>query len=450
MKRPYPYQRDAIARIIDTNLLLADECGLGKTMMAIESSRHLPTGPRLVVCPSRAKEQWREEIIDQFPDATVFVLGPAGSLPSDFKWSMLESSEPTYWVVTHYETLLRIGSELSWVDWTYIIMDEAHRIKNRKAKRTLWANRLRAYKKVCLTGTPIEKTPADMWALLHFLHPKQFTSYWAFVGQFVLFEEHPWWDFKKPIGVKNPEHMAQVIGPYFLRRSKQEVMPDLPPRIIHHVPLTMDGPQARAYDQIDKAKDIEVPLDPYDTGETEIELTIVNALSRIIRLQQVSVDPSILGIDVPSSKLSWLEEYLEDNPEEVIVIFSRFRPVAQKIANKYQCPLVVGGMRNPSSAIAAWQSGQHRLITGTLDAMGEALNLQRASTAIFLEEHWSSRVMTQALDRIHRVNIKEAKHMIYLYNEGTVDELVRQALEKKWSTRDLANRFFDKYRKGEL
>jgi len=58
--------------------------------------------------------------------------------------------------------------------------------------------------------------------------------------------------------------------------------------------------------------------------------------------------------------------------------------------------------------------------------------------------------MTQALDRIHRVNIKEAKHMIYLYNEGTVDELVRQALEKKWSTRDLANRFFDKYRKGEL
>ena len=83
-------------------------------------------------------------------------------------------------------------------------------------------------------------------------------------------------------------------------------------------------------------------------------------------------------------------------------------------------------------------------MVGTIDAMREGLNLQIADTAIFLDQHWSSTKMKQAVDRIHRINITNTKHIIHLYHKGTVDELILKALDKKWSDKELVERFLRK------
>ena len=442
-KVPYQFQTEAIAVAAVNSVLIGDECGLGKTLMAVEASRYLTPGPRLVVCPNPAKGQWRQEIIGQLPDSIVYVFGKAGRAPEDFKWEVIEAGY-TVWVIIHYEALLKIGLQLAQYDWSLVVADEAHRIKNRKAKRTLHLKRIKAERKMALTGTLLEKWVGDLWSVLNWLYPKTWTSFWSFRGRYVEEKRHPFLGFMEIIGPKNLEELAGHIGPYTFRRTKEGVAPDLPPKIMTRVPIELTVQQAKLYDKIAASRDIEVDLTEVTEGELGV-MVIKNTLAQIIKCQQAVVDPLLLNTSIESAKINYAVEYTMDNPDEPIIIFSRFRDTAIRLAGRLDASLLVGGVKNPTVAIAAFLTGKKRILVGTIAAMGEGLNLQRAKTAIFLDQEWSTIKMQQAVDRIHRIDIDEPKNIIYLYSEGTVDELVLQALDRKWSEAELVFRYLQIY-----
>lgn len=467
MKTPYEFQRTAIELIRERNALINDKCGLGKTLTAIwgleafvtEGERPTSSrGPHLVVCIKNSRVQWAREVNETLNGfLRAFILDTDGSVLDENLTKIGDIQEggliPGV-IITHYENLLKWGAKLREVKWISIVADEAHKIKNRKAKRTKFLKMLQADRKIALTATPMEKRPSDYWSIINWLYPKHFTSYWDFSSRF---EEHEaptaWHPYPQFVGPRNMDELAREIGPFTLARTKEEVAPQLPPKIVQELPLELTYQQRRLYNQIAMSKDIEVHLDDFERDKIDPTqqdwMLVKNVLSKIIRLQQISADPQLLGYKIDSCKLQWLDEFIMNNPDEPVVVFSKFRDVAMRIASKYKAPLIVGGIKNPTMRAAEFITGKKDIIVGTIGAMGIAIEgLQRASTAIFMEQEWSTIAMEQAQDRIHRINITDPKNIIFLYGENTVDRLVLNALEQKWTDRELVRQYIREWSDG--
>ena len=420
MKKPYPFQVQAVRQALEApGFLIADECGLGKTITAIEiikaaRTKYGSTGPwrSLVVCPPSLILQWTDTIEDQDPDRTIVV---PGRVPYNY------TSVDGYVVMTYYDFLhapTRAG--LGGLIWDCMILDEAHRIKNRKAKTTVYIKQIQAARKVALTGTPMEKSPTDLWSILNFFDPYEFPAYWAWVMENLYVTAGYFEQFV--VGApKHPEAFGNILKPYMIRRTKEEVAPALPEKILIEEHVAMTEKQQAIYDQLKKSTDIEVQVE-------DKTLLIQNVLALITKLQQVSSFPPLLGLSADSGKMNWLKDFLDDHKGEPTVIFTRFRNSAIHLADTLGCGLIIGGERR--------EVGDTGLLVGTIDAMGEGLNLQWAKHAIFIDSHWSTIKMTQAIDRIHRIDIKEPKN-IYLLWSTKEDRLVLDALDHKWSESEM-------------
>lgn len=418
MKIPRRYQRKAAERASRKNTLLTDECGLGKTITAITAARLAEAKSILVVCPLRVKPQWELEIADQVSFDTK-ITGLKYGIP--FKYY----DDREGWFIGHYEAVAADPS-LAGVLWDFMIVDEAHRIKNRNTNWTKELKHIPAVRKMALTGTPMEKNPADLWSVLNWLYPSTYRSYWRFYEKYVAYEIRGWQKkYKYELGPKNVGKLSKELVPVMLRRTKKEVEPELPERIEQAVFVPMNKKQQKLYNSIRKSKDIVFE-------HQDKEVFIANALSLFTKLHQVSVMPQLLDWNYSSSKFEWLMEWLQDNPEPVVV-FSRYRGVIQRVYDAVECDVIVGGVRELPHRFL---NGEVRVVAGTVGAMGEGLNLQRAEVAIFLDQVWSTTQMSQAIDRIHRIGIDSPRVIYYLHSSKT-DLHVYEAIEKKWSDSEM-------------
>ena len=424
------YQYDAVMAGVDHNLLNNFDCGLGKTVTAIETARavtamlkpHIPGGV-LVICPKRLRLQWMYMIQEQDPDVPV-VIAPGG-MPFD-------ANKIDGWLITHFEAAVADIGFLKRRTWPVMIIDEAHHIKTRSAKRTTELKQIRAYRKIALTATPFDKSPAELWSIYHWLYPEKYTSYWKFVAEYCTVEEIDPWVTKsrgippgvvKIVGARNEEQLARETHAFHIRITKEQAAPELPPLTETWVPVEMTEPQKELYDKIRNAKDIVVD-----------DMVIPNVLAKLTKLQRITSDPSGYGVYGPG-KFEWLREFLDDNPNEVVVIFTRFRDTAFHLAEIYECGCIVGGVLD---APKGFLRKEDRIVVGTIDAMGEGIDiLKRASTAIFIDQEWSTTKMTQAKSRIHRLGVDSPKQAIYLYCPLSVDQLIRDSLAFKWGTQEL-------------
>jgi SNF2 family DNA or RNA helicase len=428
MKTPRPYQVTAIQLALARNALIADVCGLGKTLDAVCAARLFVGGMHgirriLIVCPLRVRLQWVEEIRDQNPEAKVFVIDPG--LPLDLQ--IPEKPKPSGWYIVYYEGLARSAKDLRPIVWDVIIADEAHRLKNRKTRWTIQLKTLTAIRKIALTATPQEKGPQDLWSPGNWLYPDVFTSYWKFFDHYVDVDEFT----NRPKGIKNEKQLASVLARFMLRRTKEQVEPDLPPRIMQTVDVPMTLVQQKIYNEVSKSRDLTVKVE----GQTPI-LLIENVLTHIVRLQQISSWPPLLDFTSSSGKVNWVLDWLNDNPQEVVVIFCKFRGTVDALVRsigKTKLEVVVGGVQ---SVPERFVKGEVNILVGTIAAMGEGLNLQRADVALFVDQEWSTIKMTQAIDRIHRIGITGPKLVYYLRSTKT-DDLVLRAIEKKWTETEL-------------
>lgn len=439
MKQLRDYQRLPLDRGIKSNLLNADDRGLGKTVVAIEVARPLMynmQAPVLVVVPKKLKPQWAEEIEDQDTNGLIVFVDASTPLPQAF------TSKKPFWVLTHYEALMRHQKILAKTFWSVIICDEAHRIKNRKAQRSVAIKKLQAYRKIALTGTPYDKNPADIWSILNWLQPKIFKSYWDFFKAHVDYEG----ELSGPIeinGVKDGARFAKVIAPYVIQRSKQEVAPQLPKKIEQYIPIEMTKAQEALYTRIKEIAETDLIL---DTGEL---MLVKNHLGRILRLQQAATDPRLLGTDDNGGKIDWLLEYVDDHPNETLLVFTRFRDTAIRIGNMLGVPVVIGG------SVPINYSDYPILVAG-IDAAGEGLNLGHIWNTVFMDCHWSSIKMAQAIDRTERdLSATQPRLIMYLQSidfarQPTIDALVRSALAGKWETIALVNAWLKQAQNGAL
>jgi hypothetical protein len=430
MKTLRPYQELSYIKGLEQNLLNADDRGLGKTVTSIETARVLMermNAPSLIVVPKTLVPQWCAEIEDQDQLAPIVVVDASTAIPRPF------NSQKAFWVVTHYEAMVKHQKVLARTFWAVVIADEAHRIKNRKAQRSTALKKLRAYRKLALTGTPYDRNPADIWSILNWLRPEIFRSYWAF------FEAHVDFDgqidgVKNIKGVKDGAKFARATAPYLVQRLKADVAPQLPKKIQQYIPVQMPRKQADLYERIQEIAEMDLQL---DTGET---ILVKNVLGRILRLQQAASDPRLLGTDENGAKIDWLLEYVDDNPGDTLLIFTRFRDTAIRVANMLQIPFYVGGSNAPANGFEAYPR-----MVATIDAAKEGLNLGHIWNTVFLDQHWSSIAMAQAMDRTER-DLEAAQPRMIMYLQAvaangseTVDALVRRALSAKWSTIDLVN-----------
>lgn len=430
MKQLYYFQQEAVNKALGApGLLIADECGLGKTITALEIAKvsrekfssHL-TWRCLIVCPPSLIKQWIVAIDEQD-------LGQDVHVPGRLPYAYLKVNGyviMSYYDLLHEHTL----ASLSALMWDCMIVDEAHRIKNRKAKTVINIKKIMAARKIALSGTPMEKTPADLWSILNFLNPYAFPAYWGWVLTNMNVTAGYFEKYK--IGApKDPDAFGKSLSPFMIRRTKEEVAPQLPEKILVEEPVAMDSVQQTLYDTIKHNTDIEIKV----AGQT---MLVPNALSLITRLMQISSYPPMLGFnDATSGKLAWLDDFLSDHEDEATVIFTRFRATAIYIADKYKCDMIIGGDRRET-----WSGTGPRRLVGTIDSMGEGLNLQWAKNAVFVDSHWSTIKMTQAIDRIHRIDIKEPKN-IYLLWSCREDKLVIDAINQKWTESELVYYFLN-------
>lgn len=414
-KIPYPFQEQAIQVGLDRNIMVNDECGCGKKLTALEIARRLRTSnrlPTLVVTVKRDTLQWKHEILGQDPTIPV-IIGT-----SDVLWV---PEVKDWWLVLHYEAMVRHIKGLRKVQFGTVILDEAHYIKSWQAQRTKAAKQLRALRKVICTGTPMDRSPGDMWSQLEFLDPQ---TYRGTRRKFCDTHERFYMDFASHrhvlAGVRDPKRLSAELAPFTFARTKLEVAPDLPPNIEKVVHIQLTGPQATLYRRIQSANDIIVEDPTLDAS-----IMVGNRLAQIIREQQVALDPYLVGANAESAKLEWLRDWMDDNPTEPVIIFTNYRHVAQHLAKTYDAHLIMGGIALPER----WTK---RVIVATIKAASEALDLGFISTAIFLDENHSTLRMTQANNRIDRINKIGPTETIYLVAVGTVDEVFHSAWREKW------------------
>lgn len=451
MKQLRAYQQQAVDEIMRKNLLLADDTGLGKTITAIDViKRSIYPGRVLVIVPKTIKLQWYLTMLEQsIPFEFITVL------EAQTDESLVSRAERV--VLTHYEALVKHIDQLKRINWSLVVLDEAHRIKNRKTRkknpnhgkrpgapktvsadtqRTKAVYSLKADRKLLLTATPYdERNPAEIWSLLHWLDPQFFTSYWRFYDAHINYQTRSVCgrtirEIVKDKPLRDPESFARVIRSYMLRRLKKDVRADLPDRIDQVIDLEMNADQAKVYGDLYDAE-INALIAP------DVEISMPILLTRILRLIQATTDPALLGHPVASSvKLEWLRYWLEDHPDESVIVFTRFRETAIKI-NSWGAfdKLIIGGRKRENVTT------DDRRIVGTIAAMGEGLDLPWIDYAIFLDCEYSSILMHQAIDRIYRINIETVKHVYYLQCINTVDQLVYNVIQRKWSTQQIVEQF---------
>lgn len=223
----------------------------------------------LVVCPKSVIPVWSAAYAELFPGAKVYdVVADNPASRELFTKAALKGTHHIY--VTHWESLrFLVGNAskpgIEKVKWFHIIADECHRAKSRKAQQTQALKRIPAFAKTAMSGTAADDKPQDIWSVLNWLHPKRYSSYWRFFNRHIVQKEEyaangrP---FKKMIGVAEVEEFLQEIEPFYVRRLKEEVLPDLPDKYYSKITVPLSPKQRTAYDAMRAQPLDEVVLTP--------------------------------------------------------------------------------------------------------------------------------------------------------------------------------------------
>jgi SWI/SNF-related matrix-associated actin-dependent regulator 1 of chromatin subfamily A len=405
------YQRAALARMLGeperADWMLADEPGLGKTATALSWLKAIDALGVLVVCPASLRLNWRREAA-QWWDGWEPALG---------------------WEVRSYEELVRDVRKLAPVE--AVVFDESHYLKNPAAARTKAAFQVRAARRLFLTGTPVVNRPMDLWPTLHFLglagsrvdYGRRFCDghlrrVYAKGGARTV------WDFS---GASDLEGLAALLAPVMIRRTKAEVLTELPPKTRQVVELSVSGARRTVSTGMREA------LETWEkwSGEQAFAPMPPALLTELARIR----------LEDGLAKLPAVVSYLRDvvlEEEEKAVVFAWHREVLERLAEELpDAVLLYGGMSDGAkdAAVRGFQEGGARVFCGQIQAAGTGLTLTAARTVVFAELDWVPGNMTQAEDRCHRLGQRDAVRVIHLVAEG-IDARVARALVRKQGVLD--------------
>lgn len=462
----YPFQMEAVNRFENTtSVLIADDMGLGKTVEAIALDLRRRTkqitgnqsqAKTLIVAPLSVLGAWEEHLQLLWPGTSVCVINPKNrqELIDKLKWTYC------YYII-HWEAL-RLIEELRDVEWWHIIADEVHRAKNRKAQQTLGLKKLKAKYKTGLSGTPADNNPQDLWSILNWLYPKQWTSFWSYTRYYVKIQTHNRGicmaegcggmhkqQFQKVCGVAHVDELMDAMKDYYIRRLKEDVINDLPDKYYTMRKVSLQPEQRRIYNQMRSDMLAWVGKHQHEPIAAPI------VIAQLTRLKQFALSYAKLAkvmrrkdgetrevltvqLSEPSTKLDAVMEILADTTEQVVV-FSESKQIINLLDLRLEKAgishvLLTGDTSQPDRVanIDAFQSGRVQVFAGTIAAGGIGITLTAASTVIFLDRTWNPSQNRQAEDRLHRIGQKSAVQVIDLVARDTVDGGRLQMVRLKW------------------
>jgi superfamily II DNA or RNA helicase len=414
--------------------ILADDMGLGKTAQAlahllIEKQAGRLDLPALAVLPTSLIFNWQAEARRMAPGLRVLALqGPERhrDFPRMAEYDLILTTYPLLW---------RDRAALEAQPFHMLILDEAQTVKNATARSAGAVRRLRARHRLCITGTPLENHLGELWTQFDFLMP-------GFLGDMRSFTRL----WRKPIEIGGQtlraQLLAQRVRPFILRRRKDEVASELPPRTETVKLVQLQGQQRDLYESVRLAADEQVRRVLKRKGFSGGQITILDAL---LKLRQVCCDPFLLkGMEHPATieraKLELLRDMLPALVAEGrrILVFSQFTEMLDLIAielDAMQLPwLALTGKTPPAkrgALVAEFQSKTVPLLLISLKAGGVGLNLTAADTVIHIDPWWNPAVQEQATARAHRIGQDQTVFVYKVVVEGSIEERIIELQARK-------------------
>ncbi len=445
--RLYPYQEEgALHLAFGARAMLADDMGLGKTVQAIAACSLLhqlrDIQKVLVICPASLKHQWAREIqrFTSFPADVI--QGP----PPDRR---RQYHEPGFFKIVNYELTLRDEEEMRRMQPDVIILDEAQRIKNWRTKTADAVKRLPSRYAFVLTGTPLENRLDELYSVFQFLDPTILGPLWRFNQQYFQLEMRRTGSFKV-LGYKNLDQLRARIGPYVLRRTRDEVLDDLPDRTDNNYFVEMTREQWNAYAEYQSllAKLISISkrraLTPKESNLLLMSLIKMRLICNALALH----DPEAAG-DNPERtgpKLRELRAILEDEIADngngqssaKAVVFSQWtkmlaltEPGLQRLGLGYVKLTGDVPTAKRGALIERFFEDPDCKVFLSSDAGGVGLNLQAASLVINLDLPWNPAVLEQRIARAHRHGQPRPVQVVNLIAQGTIEERILDTLAAK-------------------
>ena len=408
--------------------VLADDMGLGKTVQSITFVLHRhreDPGVHLVVAPRSVVDNWVDECKKFCPDVPVHTHLGLDRVKST------ERLPKKGLLLTSYNILQRDIKLLSSIEYSTVILDEAHVIRNPEAKTTRAALKLAARRRMCLSGTPVQNCAEDLWPIFHFLMP-------GFLGRRKTLKETLQDD---------PEAINRLrdrVAPFVLRRIKSEVATELPPKteILLHAQMSDD--QERFYRELLEKERVGV-MDLL--GSKGLERSRVSILAAITRLRQAACAPALIGApEIDSAKVELFMDLVKELISEghralVFSSFTKFLAVVQAELEKekFTFQYLDGRTRDRSAKVKAFQKGNDPLFLISLKAGGVGLNLTAADYVIILDPWWNPAAEDQAADRAYRIGQDKPVMVYRIVTDNSIEERVLRLLaEKRRLVGDLA------------
>ncbi len=422
-----PYQAEGVnwlqfLREAGLGGVLADDMGLGKTVQTlahvlIEKAAGRLDRPALIVCPTSLVPNWCAEAERFAPDLRVLALhGPTR------KYSFAAIPEHDL-VITTYPLLARDNEVLAGQDWHVLVLDEAQSIKNPLATTTRAVAGLKAGQRLCLSGTPLQNHLGELWSLFDFLAP-------GFLGSSRHFRARYRLPVEKHGDEAARERLARRVRPFLLRRTKQAVAADLPPKTEIVEQVEMESGQRALYEAIRLAMHARVRDAIAERGLARSGIIILDAL---LKLRQVCCDPRLVKLKAAkkagSAKLDRLMELLPDLIDEGrrVLVFSQFTSMLDLIIPKLDAAdipfaLLTGDTTDRRTPIRRFQTGEVPVFLLSLKAGGTGLNLTAADTVIHYDPWWNPAVEDQATDRAHRIGQDKPVFVHRMVTLGSIEE----------------------------
>lgn len=416
--------------------ILADEMGLGKTVQALSimaatrlRNDSSPPRPSLVVCPTSLVENWAVEAERFFPMMRTTTVRGSDRQP------IISRAGSYDLLITSYALLRRDIAQYESIDLNYLVLDEAQHIKNPLTVNAKTCKALRADHRLILTGTPVENSLSEVWSLFDFLLP-------GFLGSRQEFREE--YEIEDGLAENRVRTLAAHIRPFILRRTKTQVLQELPPKIEQVVYCELAPEQRLLYDRMHRhGQEMLYELRRGGWKDRRFEL-----LSILLRLRQICCHPALLPQEIqnasrlngaPSAKEELAREIILqalDDQHRVLVfsqfvgVLSLFRPWLEEMGIRYE--YLDGSTRDRQERVDRFNSDSGiPVFLLSLKAGGTGLNLTGADTVLHYDQWWNPMVEDQATDRTHRIGQERPVTALKLVARHTIEERVLALQESK-------------------
>ncbi|MFI3322398.1 MAG: DEAD/DEAH box helicase [Rikenellaceae bacterium] len=406
---------------------LADDMGLGKTVQTIAMLlSRAKLGASLIIVPASLIHNWKSEILRFAPSLTSKILHGNAD-----RKELVASAEEFDVIITTYGMLVSESEILIEKNWNMIVLDEAHTIKNKETKMSKAAMELQGNFKLLLTGTPIQNHLGEIWNLFQFMNPGLLGTIEEFSSRYI-------YPIEQANDAEKRQSLKNLISPFLLRRTKSEVLGQLPLKTEIVLPVEMSNKEAIFYEKIRRKAQASV-----ESGE----LNQIQTLAEITRLRQAASHIGLAdkNFKEKSSKIEAflkLFEQIESNNHRALV-FSQFTShlalVREELDKQGIEYLYLDGSTSISEReklVKKFQKGGQPLFLISLKAGGLGLNLTAADYVVHLDPWWNPAIENQASDRAHRIGQTRPVTVYRLISSNTIEEKI---IELHKSKKDLAD-----------